>query len=73
MWPVKTFPIFHLQINILIIYEILAVGDPPFQEKLWKKMQSLTQEERTIIFVSHQMEKVRFFVLKFSGFKMAIS
>ncbi len=54
----------HLQGDILIIDEILAVGDSSFQEKCLKKMQSLVKEGRTIIFVSHQLEKIRFFCSK---------
>lgn len=54
----------HLQGDILIVDEILAVGDSAFQEKCLKKMKSLLQEGRTIIFVSHQIEKIRFFCNK---------
>ena len=49
----------HLRSDILIIDEILAVGDAQFQEKCIDKMQSIVREGRTILFVSHQFEKIR--------------
>lgn len=49
----------HLQSDILIIDEILAVGDAQFQAKCLEKMQSLVSEGRTILFVSHQLGKIR--------------
>lgn len=49
----------HLKSDILIIDEILAVGDAQFQEKCLNKMQSIVNEGRTILFVSHQFGKVR--------------
>ncbi len=49
----------HLETDILMIDEILAVGDPQFQEKCVKKMQSIIQQGRTVIFVSHQVERIR--------------
>jgi lipopolysaccharide transport system ATP-binding protein len=49
----------HLTSDILIIDEILAVGDEAFQEKCLQKMKQIVQEGRTVIFVSHQLEKVR--------------
>jgi lipopolysaccharide transport system ATP-binding protein len=41
--------------EILIIDEVLAVGDAEFQKKCIGKMEGVTQSGRTIIFVSHQM------------------
>jgi len=49
----------HLKNEILIIDEILAVGDAQFQAKCVDKIQSIVKEGRTIIFVSHQFAKVR--------------
>jgi len=49
----------HLRSDILIIDEILAVGDAQFQEKCIAKMQSIIREGRTLLFVSHQVEKIR--------------
>lgn len=49
----------HLKSDILIIDEILAVGDAQFQTKCIEKMQSIVREGRTILFVSHQFAKVR--------------
>lgn len=46
----------HLESEILIIDEILAVGDKGYQEKCFRKMKSMIQEGRTIITVSHQLE-----------------
>jgi lipopolysaccharide transport system ATP-binding protein len=49
----------HLRSDILIIDEILAVGDAQFQEKCIAKMQSIVREGRTLLFVSHQFGKIR--------------
>lgn len=43
----------HLDPDILIVDEVLAVGDAAFQEKCIKKMDSVSKTGRTIIFVSH--------------------
>lgn len=45
----------HLEPEILIVDEVLAVGDAQFQQKCIGKMQSVGQEGRTILFVSHQL------------------
>jgi lipopolysaccharide transport system ATP-binding protein len=45
----------HLEPEILIVDEVLAVGDAEFQKKCLGKMQDVTQEGRTILFVSHNM------------------
>lgn len=45
----------HLEPEILIIDEVLAVGDAKFQKKCLGKMKTVGQEGRTVIFVSHQM------------------
>ncbi|MCI0381716.1 MAG: ABC transporter ATP-binding protein [Chlamydiae bacterium] len=46
----------HLRSDILIIDEILAVGDQVFQNKCIEKMQTLSKEGRTLIVVSHTLE-----------------
>lgn len=48
----------HLEPEILIIDEVLAVGDTAFQNKCLGKMQSLAGGGRTVIFVSHQLPSV---------------
>lgn len=49
----------HLDPEILIIDEVLAVGDLSFQRKSLKKMQSIAKNEgRTVLFVSHNMTAV---------------
>ena len=45
----------HLEPEVLIIDEVLAVGDTEFQKKCLGKMHDFTEEGRTIIFVSHNM------------------
>jgi len=47
--------------QILLIDEILAVGDVTFQEKCLKKMEEFKKRKVTIIFVSHDMETVKNF------------
>jgi lipopolysaccharide transport system ATP-binding protein len=49
----------HLEPEILIIDEVLAVGDAEFQKKCLKKMQEVGRGGRTILFVSHNMAAVR--------------
>jgi lipopolysaccharide transport system ATP-binding protein len=48
----------HLEPEILIIDEVLAVGDAAFQEKCLNKMQDVGREGRTVFFVSHNMQAV---------------
>jgi lipopolysaccharide transport system ATP-binding protein len=48
----------HLEPEILIVDEVLAVGDLRFQEKCLGKMRSIGGEGRTILFVTHQMGMV---------------
>ena len=49
----------HLEPDILIVDEVLAVGDADFQKKCMGKMQDIsTQNGRTILFVSHHMQAV---------------
>ncbi|MFZ6014450.1 MAG: polysaccharide ABC transporter ATP-binding protein [Bacteroidota bacterium] len=48
----------HLEPEILIIDEVLAVGDAEFQKKCLGKMEDVTRHGRTILFVSHNMGAV---------------
>ncbi len=48
----------HLNPEILIIDEVLAVGDASFQKKCLGKMKDVTKEGRTVLFVSHNMQSV---------------
>jgi lipopolysaccharide transport system ATP-binding protein len=49
----------HLEPEILLIDEVLAVGDAEFQKKCLGKMEEVSKEHgRTILFVSHQMDPI---------------
>jgi lipopolysaccharide transport system ATP-binding protein len=48
----------HLEPEILIVDEVLAVGDAAFQKKCIGKMKEIGKEGRTILFVSHNMPAV---------------
>jgi lipopolysaccharide transport system ATP-binding protein len=49
----------HLEPEILLIDEVLAVGDVEFQKKCLGKMENIATGGRTILFVSHQMAAVQ--------------
>lgn len=49
----------HLDSEILIVDEVLAVGDVEFQEKCRKRMSDLCEQGQTLLFVSHNHETVR--------------
>lgn len=49
----------HLEPEILIIDEVLAVGDSEFQKKCLGKMNEVAGHGRTVIFVSHNMEAIK--------------
>jgi len=49
----------HLEPEILIVDEVLAVGDAEFQKKCLGKMGDVATDGRTIIFVSHNMQAVQ--------------
>jgi len=49
----------HLQPEILIVDEVLAVGDAAFQKKCLGKMSQVSRDGRTVIFVSHNMGAVQ--------------
>ncbi len=51
----------NVQAEILLIDEILAVGDAHFQDKCLKKMKELKKEGKTMVFVSHNMTQVKSF------------
>jgi lipopolysaccharide transport system ATP-binding protein len=48
----------HLEPEILLVDEVLAVGDAAFQKKCLGKMEDVAQEGRTVLFVSHNMAAV---------------
>ena len=48
----------HLNPEILIVDEVLAVGDAEFQKKCLGKMQDVAQSGRTVLFVSHNLQAV---------------
>jgi lipopolysaccharide transport system ATP-binding protein len=48
----------HLESEILIVDEVLAVGDGRFQRKCLNKMQEVGNQGRTVLFVSHSMPAV---------------
>jgi lipopolysaccharide transport system ATP-binding protein len=49
----------HLNPEVLIIDEVLAVGDSEFQKKCLGKMKDVSAEGRTVLFVSHNLAAVR--------------
>jgi lipopolysaccharide transport system ATP-binding protein len=49
----------HLEPEILLVDEVLAVGDLEFQKKCLGKMEEVSKGGRTIVLVSHQMNQIR--------------
>ncbi|MBA2302947.1 MAG: ABC transporter ATP-binding protein, partial [Acidobacteria bacterium] len=49
----------HLEPEILLVDEVLAVGDAAFQKRCLGKMNDVTREGRTVIFVSHNLDAIR--------------
>jgi len=49
----------HLEPEILIVDEVLAVGDAAFQKKCLGKMEDVSREGRTVLFVSHNMAAIQ--------------
>ena len=49
----------NVDAEILLIDEILAVGDQHFQEKCFKKLHELKASDKTIVIVSHNLEQVK--------------
>jgi lipopolysaccharide transport system ATP-binding protein len=54
----------HLEPEILIVDEVLAVGDIEFQKKCLGKMKDVSSQGRTVIFVSHNISAIRSFCNK---------
>ena len=48
----------HLEPEILVVDEVLAVGDAEFQRKCLGKMSDVAQQGRTVLFVSHNMSAI---------------
>jgi len=48
----------HLEPEILVVDEVLAVGDAQFQKKCLGKMEDVSKEGRTVLFVSHNMATI---------------
>jgi lipopolysaccharide transport system ATP-binding protein len=48
----------HLEPEILVVDEVLAVGDADFQRKCLGKMNDVAQQGRTVLFVSHNMSAI---------------
>jgi len=48
----------HLEPEVLVVDEVLAVGDAEFQRKCMGKMSDVAQEGRTVLFVSHNMSAI---------------
>jgi homopolymeric O-antigen transport system ATP-binding protein len=48
----------HLNPEILLVDEVLAVGDVSFQKKCLGKMEDIGQQGRTVLFVSHSMQSI---------------
>jgi len=49
----------HLEPEILVVDEVLAVGDAEFQKKCIGKMKDVSAQGRTVLFVSHNMRSIR--------------
>ncbi|KKG14905.1 hypothetical protein EO98_01275 [Methanosarcina sp. 2.H.T.1A.6] len=49
----------HLEPEILLVDEVLAVGDAAFQKKCLGKMGEVAKEGRTVLFVSHQIDMIK--------------
>jgi lipopolysaccharide transport system ATP-binding protein len=48
----------HIEPEILLVDEVLAVGDAQFQKKCLQRMESLSKNGQTVVFVSHSMQAV---------------
>ena len=49
----------NVDADILLVDEVLAVGDQHFQEKCFNKMRELREQGKTMVFVTHSMDSVR--------------
>jgi lipopolysaccharide transport system ATP-binding protein len=59
----------HLEPDILLMDEVLAVGDLAFQKKCLGKMESVAKGGRTVLFVSHNMAQYGICVITRYGWK----
>jgi lipopolysaccharide transport system ATP-binding protein len=48
----------HLEPDVLLVDEAIAVGDAGFQYRCVERMRELVQEGRTLVFVSHNMSAI---------------
>jgi lipopolysaccharide transport system ATP-binding protein len=48
----------HLAADIMLVDEVLAVGDAAFQEKCRRRIQAIVKEGRTVMLVTHSMQSV---------------
>jgi lipopolysaccharide transport system ATP-binding protein len=49
----------HLDANIMLFDEVIAVGDVSFREKCLQRIKAMSEEGRTVIFVSHNLETLQ--------------
>src|SRR5699024_2916590 len=49
----------NVNAEILLIDEILAVGDQHFQDKCYEKLRELKESDKTIVIVSHSLDSIR--------------
>lgn len=49
----------HLDTEVLFVDEVLAVGDLEFQRRCLQRLHAVTESDRTVLFVSHDLEAVR--------------
>jgi ABC-type polysaccharide/polyol phosphate transport system ATPase subunit len=49
----------QIEPDILLLDEVLSVGDLPFQQKSYKALNSFREKKRTVIFVSHNLQSIR--------------
>lgn len=49
----------HTNPDILLVDEVLAVGDESFQQKCMEKIEEIRREGKTILFVSHELDQIR--------------
>jgi ABC-type polysaccharide/polyol phosphate transport system ATPase subunit len=49
----------HLETEILLVDEVLAVGDMEFQQRCLGRMSEIEREGRTVLFVSHHLDSIR--------------
>ncbi len=54
----------HLEADVLLLDEVLAVGDAEFQKKSLSKVKSMVGNGQTVVMVSHQMESITTFCSK---------